>query len=57
LRDALPILVPYAVEIRLPDDWFMPAKQDAEEARRAAGAVLHRLEKVLPEVLGGPPHA
>jgi HEPN domain-containing protein len=57
LRDALAILVPYAVEIRYPDDWFMPAEEDAQEARDAAGAVLHWLEKVLPEVLGGPPDA
>lgn len=50
LRDALAILMPYAVEIRYPDDWFMPSDQDAKEARDAASQVLQWLEDVLPEI-------
>lgn len=50
LRDALSILMPYSVEIRYPDDWFMPSVQDAKEARDAAGKVLQWLEKALPEI-------
>jgi len=50
LRDALAILVPYAVEIRYPDDWHMPSELDAREARGAAGEVLNWLEKALPEI-------
>ena len=50
LRDALAILMPYAVEIRYPDDWFMPSDQDAKEARDAASQVLQWLEDALPEI-------
>ncbi len=50
LRDALAILMPYAVEIRYPDDWFMPFDQDAKEARDAASQVLQWLEDALPEI-------
>lgn len=50
LRDALAILMPYAVEIRYPDDWFMPSDQDAKEARDAASQVLQWLEAALPEI-------
>ena len=51
LRDVLAILMPYAVEIRYPDDWFMPSQEDAKEAREAAGKVLDWLENALPEIL------
>jgi HEPN domain-containing protein len=51
LRDALAILMPYAVEIRYPDDWFMPSQEDAKEAREAASKVLGWLENALPEIL------
>ena len=32
LREILAILMPYAVEIRYPDDWYMPSKEDARKA-------------------------
>jgi HEPN domain-containing protein len=48
LRAKLALLMPYAVEIRYPDDWFMPSRADAEEARRAAGEVLAWLKQLLP---------
>ncbi len=50
LRDTLSILMPYAVEIRYPDDWFMPSEQDAKEARDAASKVLKWFENALPEI-------
>ena len=50
LRDALAILMPYAVEIRYPDDWYMPSEEDAREARDAVGQVLKWLENALPEI-------
>jgi len=57
LRDALSILVPYAVEIRYPDDWFTPSEEDAQEAMAAASQVLNWLKTALPEVFGGSPDA
>ena len=45
LRDYLAILMPYAVEIRYPDDWFMPSRQDALEARDAANRVLQWIQE------------
>jgi len=45
LRDQLALLMPYAVEIRYPDDWFMPSEEDSREAREA---VLEWLRKVRP---------
>jgi len=53
LKDSLAILMPYAVEIRYPDDWFMPTENDAIEARDAANTVLHWLEKALPDLFEG----
>lgn len=50
LRDALAILMPYAVEIRYPDDWYMPTKEDALEARQAADQVLEWFENALPQM-------
>jgi HEPN domain-containing protein len=50
LRDALAVLMPYAVEIRYPDDWYMPSEQDAAEARNAADQVLTWLQNALPEI-------
>jgi len=52
LRSRLALLMPYAVEIRYPDDWFMPSRADAEEARRAAGEVLAWLKRLLPLLFG-----
>ncbi len=48
LRDSLSILMPYAVEIRYPDDWYMPSADDAEEAREAINKVLAWLENAMP---------
>ena len=50
LRDDLAILMPYAVEIRYPDDWFMPSFDDAKEARDSAENVLSWINKVAPEL-------
>lgn len=48
LRDDLAILTPYSVEIRYPDDWFLPSEQDAREARQAATHVQEWLRNALP---------
>ena len=48
LRDDLAILMPYAVEIRYPEGWYMPTKADAKEARGAADHVLKWLEQAFP---------
>ena len=50
LRDALAILMPYSVEIRYPDDWYIPSEEDAKEARAAAEKVLRWLKIALPEI-------
>ena len=50
LRDALSILMPYAVEIRYPDDWYMPSEQDTKEAREAADQVLRWLKSAVHEI-------
>jgi len=50
LRDSLAILMPYAVEIRYPDDWYLPTEEDALEAREAAAQVLKWLRKALPQI-------
>ena len=50
LRETLSLLMPYAVEIRYPDDWFLPSAEDAHEAREAADNVLQWLHTVLPEL-------
>lgn len=50
LRNDLALLMPYAVEIRYPDDWFMPTEEDAKEAREAVSHVTLWLQGVLPEV-------
>ncbi len=50
LRDDLAVLMPYAVDIRYPDDSAMPSGQDASEARQAAGHVLKWLETILPKL-------
>lgn len=51
LQDDLVILMPYAVEIRYPDDWFMPTVADAKEAREAAERVMIWLKSASPEIL------
>ena len=50
LRNDLSLLMPYAVEIRYPDDWFLPSLQDAREARAAAGRVLIWMKRGNPEL-------
>ena len=51
LRDSLAILIPYAVEVRYPDDWYMPSDEDAKEAREAVNNVLDWFENALPNIL------
>jgi HEPN domain-containing protein len=48
LRDYLAILMPYAVEIRYPDDLFMPTEEDAKEAREAAESIVKWLKFTVP---------
>ena len=55
LREALSILAPYAVEIRYPDDWFMPAEEDAKEARGAARQVVNWLQTARADIFPSPP--
>lgn len=43
LRDDLALLMPYAVGVRYPDEFFMPTHEDACEARQAAQEVLEWL--------------
>lgn len=50
LRDVLVLLMPYAVEIRYPDDGHTPAEADAREAREAAKQIFSWLEKASPEI-------
>ena len=52
LRDRLALLMPYAVEIRYPDEWFEPSAEDAREARHAAEEVCGWLRSVAPTVFG-----
>ena len=46
----LALLMPYAVEIRYPGDWFMPTEEDAKEAREAVSHVTSWLQNAIPEV-------
>ena len=46
LRDDLALLMPYAVEIRYPDEWFQPSAEDAREARQATEDVFSWLRSV-----------
>lgn len=50
LRDALSLLMPYAVEIRYPDEAYEPTEEDAKEARAAAEEVRSWLRASLPEI-------
>jgi len=50
LRDDLALLMPYAVEIRYPDDWFMPTEEDTKEAREAVSHVMSWPQNAMPEV-------
>ena len=48
LARQLSILMPYAVEIRYPDDWFMPSLEDAQEARNMAAQVFEWARRIFP---------
>ncbi len=48
LRDALSLLMPYAVEIRYPDDGFLPTTEDAHEARKMVNQVIEWFKTALP---------
>lgn len=50
LREDLALLMPYSVEIRYPDDWFMPTEEDAKEAREAVSRVMSWLQNAKPEI-------
>lgn len=50
LRDTLILLMPYAVEVRYPDDYSMPSAEDTRQARDAARQIRHWLEAACPEV-------
>jgi len=50
LRDVLSILTPYAVEIRYPDDYYMPTREDAVEARNAIAEVYEWLKSTFPSI-------
>ena len=53
LRDSLALLLPYAVEIRYPDDWFMPTAEDTQEAREAAESVVKWFKDSMPTLFEG----
>ena len=48
LRDSLISLLPYAVEVRYPDEYFMPSKEDAVEARQTAQQVKEYISAKCP---------
>lgn len=50
LREPLANLIPYAVEIHYPDDWFMPSLEDAQEARDMVAQVLEWTHRVFPRL-------
>jgi len=52
LREGLAILMPYAVGVRYPDAAFMPTREDAYEARRAAEDTLGWLRFHLDGLFG-----
>jgi HEPN domain-containing protein len=51
LRDQLALLMPYAVEVRYPDEWFEPSAEDAREARRAAEEISNWLSAAIPSLI------
>ncbi len=56
LRDAMAMLLPYAIEIRYPDDAWMPSQGDAREARAAATEVFNWLQQALPQIFPDSPN-
>ena len=54
MRDILALLLPYAVEVRYPDDGQAPTAPDAQEARQAASQVWSWLGHAMPGILSTP---
>lgn len=50
-REWLVLLQPYAIDIRYPDAGWMPSREEAFEAREAAGHILKWFERASPEAL------
>jgi HEPN domain-containing protein len=50
LRDCLITLNPYAVEVRYPDEYFMPSQEDAVEARQTAEQVRKFISTKCPMI-------
>ncbi|MFC1782165.1 HEPN domain-containing protein [Planctomycetota bacterium] len=50
LRPTLALLNPYAVAVRYPDTAFMPAVEDAREAKAAADDILVWLKTARPDL-------
>lgn len=50
LRDFLIILNPYAVEVRYPDEYFMPSREDVLEARQAAEQIKDYISLKCPAI-------
>jgi hypothetical protein len=50
LRQGLSVLIPYAVEIRYPDDWFLPSLADVHEAQAVVQQVEKWLQTSVPEL-------
>ena len=50
LRNNLALLMPYAVEIRYPDNWIMPSAKDSQEARAAVEEVINLLKVSKPDL-------
>ncbi len=50
LRDALVLLMPYAVEVRYHDDLVSPSAQDAKEAREAVEKIYNWLQSECPSI-------
>ncbi len=52
LRDALVLLMPYAVEVRYPDEYSMPSAEDTRQARQAARQIRQWLKVACTELFG-----
>jgi HEPN domain-containing protein len=50
LKDCLINLLPYAVEVRYPDEYFMPSQDDAVEARQTAQQVKEYISYKCPAI-------
>ena len=50
LREPLALLNPFAVEVRYPDDWFMPTEEDTQEARNVTEQVASWVKKSFPQL-------